>query len=211
MKVVVVGAGGHARSVLDALQGGEHVAVALTDPRPELHGQDLDGVPIVGGDEQLMVLRQQGVEGAVLGVGGVLDQRPRAQLLELAGGLGFALPVIVHPAASVSRRAAIGEGSVVLAGAVVGPGAALGRGVIVNTGAIVEHDCRIGDHVHAASGAVIGGGVTVGALTHVGLGAAVIHGVTIGESVLVAAGAVVVGDVRGGQTVLGVPARERTV
>ena len=211
MKVVVLGAGGHARSVLDALRSaGEHEVVALTDPRPELAGASVAGIAVVGDDSRLANLRSQGVEGAALGIGGTGDNGPRRRAFECVTELGFALPPVVHAAATVSPYAELGDASVVLARSVVGPGARLGSNVVVNTGAIVEHDCVLGDHVHVASGATLGGAVTVGEGAHVGLGASVLQGVTIGAGALVGAGAVVIRDVAPGDRVVGVPAASMT-
>jgi sugar O-acyltransferase (sialic acid O-acetyltransferase NeuD family) len=207
VRAVLIGAGGHARAIIEAARGGAVELVACTDPRAELHGTSLDGVPVVGGDDRLPALREDGVEAAVLALGATGDNALRARLFEEIEAYGFVLPPVVSPHAAVARAAALGPGCVVLALAVVGPGAVLGRNVIVNTGAIVEHDCTVADHVHVASGAVLGGNVAVGARAHVGLGAAVRQGIGLGEACLVAAGAVVVSDVAAGTTVMGCPAR----
>jgi sugar O-acyltransferase (sialic acid O-acetyltransferase NeuD family) len=208
VKIVIVGAGGHARSVLDALRtGSAHTAVAFTDPDASRHGTELDGVPIVGDDEQLGTLREQGVEGAALGVGGVRDNAMRARLCELADRAGFALPTLVHGSAHVSEQARLGRATVVLAGAVIGPGAVLGRNVIVNSAAVVEHDVVVEDDVHIATAAALGGAVTVGRAAHIGLGARVIQGARIGARAVVGAGAAVVRDVEPDTVVVGVPAR----
>jgi UDP-perosamine 4-acetyltransferase len=207
VKVVVIGAGGHARSVIDALRSeGRHEPVACTDPQPELRGSRVDDVPVVGDDEHLEALRSEGVTGAALGVGGIGDNGPRARLFELARGLGFELPPVVHPSAAVSARASLSDGAVVLANAAVGPGAVVGRNAIVNNGAVVEHDVTLGDHVHVASGAVLGGAARAGESAHIGLGAAVLQGVEVGSGSVVAAGAVVVHDVPARTVVAGVPA-----
>jgi sugar O-acyltransferase (sialic acid O-acetyltransferase NeuD family) len=209
MRAVLIGAGGHARAVIEAVHGGDMELVACTDPRTELHGTMLDGVAVVGGDDRLAALRADGVMAAVLALGAVGDNALRARLFEaLSTEHGFALPPVISRHAAVAQTATVGAGCVVLAMAVVGPGAVLGRNVIVNSGAIVEHDCTIGDHAHVASGATLGGAVAVGACAHVGLGAAVRHAQRIGDGALVAAGAVVVTDVPAGATVMGCPARE---
>jgi len=207
-RIVVVGAGGHARSVIDALRTAraQFEPVACTDPDPLRVGESLDGVPVVGDDNCLEGLFREGSRAACLGVGGVGDNRPRAKLHARLQTIGFSTPIVVHGRAYVSGSARLGDATVVLAAAVVAPGATLGVDVIVNSGAIVEHDCLIGDHVHLASGCVLGGGVEVGASAHVGLGANVLQGRRVGEHAIVGAGAVVVRDVPAGATVVGCPA-----
>jgi UDP-perosamine 4-acetyltransferase len=208
--IIGYGAGGHARSLLEALRaGGEFDVVALVDGDPGLAGASMLGVPIVTDDDALQALRGQGVEHAFVGVGGVARPEGRRQVFSLLLAAGFALPQVVHATAAVSPWADLGRGVQVLAMAVINASAVLADGVIVNTGAIVEHDCVIGPAVHVAPRATLGGNVTVGDGTHVGMGAVVIEGVSVGAGAFVAAGAVVVADVPAGARVAGAPARAR--
>lgn len=208
MRMVGIGAGGHARVLLEMLQArGDVEVVGLLDTNPELKGAKVLGVRVLGSDELLEGLRRDGVTHAFIGVGGTGDNDPRRRLYELARRSGFELVSLVHPSAVVSPSAALGEGTCVCPGAVVAPGAQLGRNVIVNTGAVVEHDCVVGDHAHVASGAVLAGGVTVGEGAHIGAGASVKQGVRIGPGAVVALGAAVIDDVPERAVVGGVPAR----
>jgi UDP-perosamine 4-acetyltransferase len=208
MKVVIVGGGGHARSMVDALRTAVEPfePIACTDPSPSLRGGTIDGVPILGDDDILPRLLSDGVTYACIGVGGVGDNRTRASVYEHLASLGFVLPSVVHGLGHVSRSAILGAADVVLAGAIVGAQSRLGDNVIVNSGAIVEHGCRIGDHVHLASRSVLGGAVVIGTGAHIGLGATVIQGCHVGDNAVVGAGAVVIRDVTAGDTVVGCPA-----
>jgi sugar O-acyltransferase (sialic acid O-acetyltransferase NeuD family) len=212
-RVVVVGGGGHARPVVEALRtsAARLQPVACTDSDPLRWGQSVDGVPIVGDDEALRSLLAEGVTAACIGLGGHGDNGPRARLHAFVTGLGFELPAVVHGWTHVARTASLGQASVILAGAVVGAGARLGENVLVNSAVTVEHDCLIGDHVHLASGCTLGGGVEIGAQAHVGLGAAILQGRRVGAGAIVGAGAVVVHDVAAGETVIGCPARAMEV
>ncbi len=207
IRVVGIGAGGHAKVVIDILRlmGGYEI-VGLLDADKELWGTDVLGVRVLGDDSLLPQLHGQGVRDAFIGVGTVGDTKPRVRLYESARKQGFRIIRAVHPRAVVAPSAAIGQGPTVMAGAVINPDARLGDHVIVNTGAVVEHDCVIGDHAHIATGAVLAGTVSVGRGAHVGAGAAVRQGITIGEWAVIGAGAVVVRDVPAGTTVVGVPA-----
>jgi sugar O-acyltransferase (sialic acid O-acetyltransferase NeuD family) len=206
--VVIVGAGGHGRSIIDALRTSAHHLEprCVTDPDPARAGADVDGVPVVGDDGRLPALLADGISAACLGVGGVRDNGPRARLFAHLRELGFELPVVVHGRGYVAGSATVGAGSVVLASAVVGAGAVVGENVIINTAAVVEHDCEVGDHVHLATGCALGGAVVVEAHAHVGLGARVLQGRRIGAGAIVGAGAVVLRDVPPGQIVVGCPA-----
>ena len=206
--ILGLGAGTHAKSVLEALHsGGGFEPVAVVDDDPSRAGQELLGVPVIFGEETVARLRASGVCHAFVGVGGVLDPDPRRRVFERLRESEMEIPPIVHAAATVSRWARLAAGAQVLAAAVVNADAVICEGAIVNTGAIVEHDCRIGPHAHVAPGARLAGLVRVGRAAHVGIGAVVIEGMSIGPEALVAAGAVVVRDVEAGERVAGVPAR----
>jgi UDP-perosamine 4-acetyltransferase len=206
MKVIGLGAGGHAKVVIELLRAnGEYDVVGLLDPQKI--GQTWLGVPVLGGDDQLPGLRAQGISHAFIGVGGSGDNAPRARLYHLAVTAGFSLVNALHPAAVLSPSARFGQGVTVMAGVIINADVTIGDDVIINTGAIVEHDCQIGNHAHISSGAVLAGGVTVGAYAHIGAGATVRQSITVGEGALVGAGAAVVQDVPARAVVVGVPAR----
>jgi UDP-perosamine 4-acetyltransferase len=210
--VVGLGAGGHARSLLEAirLQWGTRVRiVGLTDNDPRRRGEEWMGVVVVGSDEELPKLCRSGVSHFFLGVGGTGDNGPRRALYQQARQLGLIPLTIQHPGAVVAASAVCAPGTVVLACAVVGPGVHTGENVIINTAAVVEHDCRVGSHAHLASGCVLGGGVMVEEGAHVGLGACVRQGIHIGAEALVGVGAVVVKDLPPGCVAVGNPARPR--
>ena len=209
MRVVGIGAGGHARVVLECVRAmrDDIEVVGLLDADTKLHGGTVLGCKVLGGDELLEQLHAQGVSHAFIGVGGVKDNTPRRRVYEKLLLHHFEVLTVISDVAIVSPSAVIGAGSVVCPGAIVAAGANIGRNVIVNTGAIVEHDCEVADHVHIASGAILAGTVSVGEGAHVGAGATVRQGVTIGRDALVALGAAVIDDVAAGTVVGGVPAK----
>jgi UDP-perosamine 4-acetyltransferase len=207
VSIVGVGAGTHAKSVLEAIRSsGRFEVVGLIDDDPARAGGELLGFLVLG-PVGLERLRAEGVTHAFAGVGGIGDSSERRRIFERLLAAGFELPPIVHASAIVSPWARLGRGTQVLAAAVVNAGAEVGDDVIVNTGAIVEHDCHLAAHAHVAPGACLAGLVTVGEGAHVGISAVVIEGIRIGDGALVAAGAVVVRDVPDGARVAGVPAR----
>ena len=203
-RLLIYGAGGHGRVVLDAaLASGDFRLCGLVDDNPEMHKKTLHGVPVLGGRDALGSPMAEGCR-LVIGIGNPASRR------RLAEGLaedGWTFASVIHPSAVIGLGAEIGEGSTVLPTAVLHTDARLGRHVIVNTASTVDHDARIGDYVHIAPGAHIGGGVHIGARTLVGIGASIIPGVRIGEGVVLGAGAVVIGDVPDGAVVVGVLAR----
>lgn len=198
---MIVGAGGHARVVGEAVGAGRlrgHVAPAPAD-------DPLLG-PWLGDDHAAADLAASGHRFA-LGIGFVDRPGSERRAAILDAWAPWPLVSVTHPTAIVSASAVVGPGAFVAAGAIIGTAAELGTGSIVNTGAVVDHDGRIGRNAHIAPGAVLSGDVLVGSGTLVGVGATVRQGVRIGRSVVIGAGAVVIGDVDDGVTALGVPAR----
>lgn len=114
---------------------------------------------------------------------------------------------VIHPSAVIARSASLGEGSIVLGSVNVGPAAAIGAHVLLYTGTIVEHDCQIADFASTGPGAILGGGVRVGETSFIGLGARVAHGRTIGADSVIGMGASVIRDIPDRVVAVGSPAR----
>lgn len=202
-RVLLVGAGGHGRVVLDALHDLGVTVVGAVD----LDGVDRGrfGVPILGRqDDAEAIADEAGADALVVAVG---DNPARRRITERLLAAGRRLDAVVGRGAVISGSVDVGPGAQLLQASVVNAGTRIGTATIVNTNASVDHDGALGDFVHVAPGAVLGGEVVVGAGTLVGLGARVLPRVRIGAGCTVGAGAVVVDDVPDGQTVVGVPAR----
>lgn len=131
----------------------------------------------------------------------------RRALCDLILSVGGGLPVLKHPAATVSTTASIGVGTVLSAGVIVQSDARVGRFCVLNTACTIDHDNVVGDFVSIGPGVHTAGRVTILSEAFVGLGALIINGVTVGRRATVGAGAVVVRDVPEGVTVVGNPAR----
>lgn len=202
-RIVVVGAGGHAAVVIEALQAVGLFAVEGTVDLNPAHSNVL-GIPVLGGDECLPALRRSGVDAAVVAVG---DNQLRQNIAGRLLAQGFALPSIVHPTAFISPSAIIEAGAVIMARAVVGTRAKIGSLAIINTGAIVEHDNEIGAAAHIAPGVALAGSVHIGERALMGVGSTARPGVRIGADAIVGAGSAVVSNVRAAMRIVGVPAR----
>jgi UDP-perosamine 4-acetyltransferase len=203
VKLVVIGGGGHAKVVLETfyLAPGFSV-IGVLDARTA--GSKLLGTPVLGGDEMLPALKQQGVAAAFVAIG---DNQTRQRVADELRRAGFDLPSVIHPTAIVSPSAEIGAGAIVMAGAKIGPEARIGELAVVNTGAIIEHDVIIGRAAHVAPGCCLAGGVSVGDRALIGVGSAVRPQIRIGEDAVIGVGSAVVADISPGITAVGVPAR----
>jgi sugar O-acyltransferase (sialic acid O-acetyltransferase NeuD family) len=178
---ILVGAGGHARAVVEAAAENLGAITAYVDPRPAkwLAAKHLTADSEIDAADLPVVI----------GVGGVTTAQlaKRLVLLDAYLNRGHYLPPIVHPTAHVSPSAQLEAGAIVLAGAFVQPGVIIGRGTIVNTRAIIEHDSMIEAGTHVAPGAVILGGCRVGRCVMVGANAVVLPGTVVADETLVPA------------------------
>lgn len=178
-KTVVVGAGGHGRSVADLLllQKEYELAGFVDDAYPEV--SDIWGFPVLGKvSADTLSSLQDDVEYAVVAIG---NNALRESIFKLIDGLGLALPSIVHFNAFVSPRAVLGNGCVVMANAVIGTEARLGDGVIVNAGAIVDHHAVVDDFGHLGVNASMAGGTYLGRSAWAQSGVALGYGVSMSE------------------------------
>ncbi len=205
MKIVIVGAGGHGRVVLDILRNNHQFDVAgFIDSNHSLHGQIMDGIEILGDLSLVAKFPELSVGGAIVAIGDNRIRQAYAQTLERAG---VSLVSAIHPSASIAGNAVIGKNVVIAAGANVCAHVSIEDSVILNTGCIIDHESMIFKTAHICPGVRVAGHVQVKQAAFVGIGATIIQGITIGESAVVGAGAVVLEDVNPYTTVVGVPAR----
>ena len=200
--IIVIGSGGHARSLLGLLARLRLDVAGLVSADSVAIGAHV----VLGDDDWLERHGSTGVQ-LVNGIGSAGPTTVRRKVFDRFAAVGFGFITLVDPHADHDRDLEIGEGSQILKGALIQPNVQLGRNVIINTGTIIEHDCVVGDHAHVATGCVLTGGVVVESGAHVGAGSVVRQGIRIGRDAVVGAGSVVTKDVPDGSVVFGCPAR----
>lgn len=193
--IVIYGGGGHGKACLDLLRSlGMHRVIGFVDDGIPA-GEQIMGLPVLGGGEALAHQHQQGVRLAVNAVGGIGDVAIRIQVFSKLAEAVFTCPAVVHPTAFVEPSAQLAAGVQVFPHAYVGSEAQVGFGSIINTGAVVSHECRLGEVVNISPGAILAGQVTVGARALIGMGATINLMAKIGSGARIGNGATVKSDV----------------
>lgn len=205
--VLLIGGGGHCKSIIDSIKSQRHYNIAgIIDNFKDRNSYILEE-KVIGTDDDLERLYNEGIKKAVITVGSVGDATIRKNIYYKLKKIGYELPVIIDPSAEVSSFAKIGEGTYIGKRAVINADSKINNCAIINTAAVVEHDCFLESFVHLAPGSVVCGNVKVGEGTHIGSNAVVIQNIKIGDNSVVGAGSVVIRDVLKETKVYGNPAK----
>ncbi|MCM1450800.1 MAG: acetyltransferase [Clostridium sp.] len=186
--LILVGGGGHCKSVIDAaLSAGREVKGILD--RPDLKGSSVLGVPVVGSDLDAKAYVRDCE--FVVTVGSINDPSLRVSLWQMLIEIGAQMATVLASTARVSPFARVGKGAVVLHNACVNACASIGENSIINTLANVDHDCVVGSHTHISTCASINGNVSIGDRVFIGSNTVVNQGVSIGSDIVVGSGCLV--------------------
>lgn len=206
-KVIIIGAGGHARSVMDILlENNEYEIGGCLDPVYPVRTcvERMEDIPIIGTDDELERFYSEGIHSIFVALG---NNSLRKKIQQRCLQIGYQPINVISKYARISSRAELGSGICIMAGAVINVNCRIGDGCIINTNCSIDHDCMVGDFAHIAPGVAISGTTSIGEGTHIGTNAAVIDGITIGKWSYIGAGAAVVKDVAEHTLAYGVPAR----
>jgi len=201
-ELILVGGGGHCRSCIEVVESGTVYTIKGVLDLYTISSNALLGYPFLGGDDRFADYIKEG-HHFLISVGQIKTSKVRRRLygeLESAGGI---LARVISPWSRVSAHAHIGQGTIVMHGAVVNAGAVVGDNCIINTQAVVEHDAVIGSHTHISTGAIVNGGACVGKHSFIGSRAMIREGVSIGDSSVIGAGACIFKAVAKGVLVKG--------
>jgi len=204
--IVIIGGGKHAYSVLDLLTLNGHEGSILGYVDQQKTNLNL---PYLGSDRELGDEKKFPRTDTPLVMGIGIDTKLRGKLFEVFKKQGFSFMTLAHPAAVVNPTATLGEGSVVFAGAVIGPGVELGRNVVAHTLSALEHRAAVGDHSYVSPGAIVCGECRLGQRNFLGVRATLVEDLILADDVTVGAGAVVLKSCETpGATLVGLPAKE---
>lgn len=197
------GAGGHGTVVADAALAAGRVVEFFLDDMPK--AKTAIGLPVHASAS--IALDRFPDRDFIVGIG---DNATRERVFRTLKAAGVRIVTIIHPSATVSRFASVGEGAFVAGGAVINPNATVAENCIINTCASVDHDCRVGASTHLCPGVHLAGGVTIGAGSILGTGCAAIPGISVGSWCTIGAGSVIVHNIEDNAIADGVPAKVRT-
>lgn len=185
--LILIGAGGHARSCIDVIEQQDQYQIAGLVGLPEQKHTQQFGYTVIASDDALEELAHS-YQYVLITIGQIQTAEHRQRLYQQAVQCGFQMPVIIATTAHVSRHASIGAGSIVMHGTIVNTGVRVGNNCIINSCALIEHDTRVEDHCHISTGVILNGDVTVGAGSFIGSGCIIKEGVSIGKGCLVGMG-----------------------
>lgn len=200
-KILILGAGGHGKVILDILLDLKRHVVGFLDDNPDKKDNQICGYKVLG---DMSYLKTHKGYTMAIGIG---DNFQRFNAARKIADLGIKTVTAIHPKSIISSNSSIGEGTIIMPGAIVNSGVFIDEGVVVNTGAIIDHDCRLDRYSHVWPGARLTGAVSLGEFSYVGAGATVIPNIKIGKNVLIGAGAVVISNIPNNVTAVGIPAK----
>ncbi|MGF1828104.1 acetyltransferase [Photobacterium angustum] len=202
-KLAIIGAGGHSKVVAEIAELTGWKNIAFYDDRwPD---ETRNGLYKILGTFNDYCKSYNDYDGVVIAIG---NNSIRANLHSALVNLNAPLVSLIHPRATVSSRAIIGSGTVVMANAVINPDVLIGSNCIINSSSIIEHDCEIADHVHICPNSALAGNVKVHEKSWIGISSTIIQQVVIGREVFVGAGSTVIRDVPDNLKVVGTPAKK---
>ena len=177
-KILLIGAGGHSKSCIDVIElQKKYRIVGLIANKKE---KEIFGYKDLGKDNLLNKLSSE-ISFALVTVGQIENYKIREKLFKKASNLGFKFPQIISPIAYVSKHAKIGNGTIIMHGAVVNAGAKVGKNCIINSKSLIEHDVQVGDNCHISTRATLNGGVIIKKNSFIGSSSVIRQNITIGE------------------------------
>ena len=204
--LVLLGGGGHCRSVIDVIELEGKFEIAGIIDKEEKIGQSIGDYNITGSDSEIEFYVSK-YKNCLVTIGQIESSNVRKKLFSRLKEAGAVLPIIISPLAHVSKNAFIDEGTVIMHYAMINSGAKIGKNVIINSRSTVEHDSIVKDYCHISTHSVVNGSCVIGEGTFLGSGSVTLHNINIGTNCIVGAGSVVIKPVEHGCKIVGNPAR----
>jgi sugar O-acyltransferase (sialic acid O-acetyltransferase NeuD family) len=206
-EVVIFGASGHAKVVIDAIESLNIFRIIGLIDRNLTQANTTLGYPTIGTDANIGdILASFSDLSYAIAIGNNYVRKRIADQMTI-NFPQFKAASIIHPRATVSRHSRIGKGCFIAAGATIGPDATIGDFAIINTNASIDHDVKIGEFASIAPGATIGGSTAIGMNSTICLGAKIVDNISIGKDVILGANSLALRDIDSCVVAYGSPAK----
>jgi len=202
LKIVLIGYSGHAYVIIDVLMKSKIYILGYMEPDEK--SLNPCGLSYLGDESRAYKYLNLADTRFFICVG---ENLLRNKIYNILTQQLFLTINVIHPNSDIGFGLQIGEGNVIMAGAVIQPLVKIGNCSIINTSCVIEHECVIGNFVHIAPGAVLTGNVKIGDNSLIGANSVVRQGVKIGNNVTIGAGCVILRDVPDGVTYVGNPGK----
>ena len=204
MRIVILGASGHGKVVADICLKLNYTIIGFLDANIPAGTPILKDLTVIGKDSDLPeLIHKYDIHHLAIAIG---DNHIRSLISKKWMNL-IPCPKLIHPSATIAEDTQIGTGTIICAGANVGPSSKIGDFCLLNTLSSLDHDGKMGDYSSLAPGSIIAGNVTIGEASAICMSANVAHKVTIGSESVIGAGALVLKNVPSNVVVYGVPAK----
>lgn len=206
--LLLIGGGGHCKSIIDSLcKQNIFEKIEIIDFKKNV-GKTILGYKIIGTDDDLVTLFNEGYEYAFITFGNNGDLNSKIKQYHLIKKIGYRIPTIIDKSANVSNNALIEEGVFIGKNVIINAGSIIKKGSIINTGTIVEHDCEIGEFTNLAPGVVLGGSVKVDQCSVIGMNSTIKNQVSIGKNSIIGMGSNVLKNIQSNVIAYGNPCKE---
>jgi sugar O-acyltransferase (sialic acid O-acetyltransferase NeuD family) len=196
--LIVIGAGGHARVVIDTALSCGYQNISIIDLNFNGQWEEILGIQVSGNMDVLDSLNSKNL---FLAIG---DNSKRKELYTKLQNQTFQFPSLIHPKSFVSDYSKIMDGTLVMNGAQINAASTIGKCSIINTSATIDHECTLGDFTHIGPGANIAGRAEIGDMSFIGIGSSVIQNISIGRNVIIGANSTVIENIGDNQKYVGV-------
>jgi sugar O-acyltransferase (sialic acid O-acetyltransferase NeuD family) len=186
-KIIIIGAGGHARSIIDVIEKTKKFKILFLLDK---YNGNINGYKVVKSNKNILYYRKY-TKNIVIGIGQIKDYNKRKKIFDKYKNSGFSFPVIKSPLAYISNRSIISEGTIIMHQALINANAKIGKNCIINTKALIEHDVEVGDNCHISTNVILNGSCKIDKNTFIGSGSIIFNNVNVGCGKVLPAGSII--------------------
>ena len=207
-KVIIVGSSGHSKVIIDIFEKeNKYQIVGLLDAFRKI-GEETLGYKVIGKEDNLPDLLSKNPNCKIfIAIGdNWIRKKVMDKIVEIVPNIDFA--TTIHPSAQIGKNVQIGNGTAIMAGAIINSATTIGDFTIINTKASIDHDCIMLNFSSLAPNVTTGGSVSIGEFSAISIGATIKHGISIGKHSVIGAGALLMKNCGDNLIMYGIPAKE---